>query len=376
MKIFNPILLLTIIGLWGCKSANNSETLKIDLNLARKNKMEVKFSEVVKRVEYIQPETTDQSIVFWSSNCVISDQYMFLVVGQSSASILCFRRNGEFVGQVGRNGKGPNEYISPYDLQLSPDQKFLFWLDMRQKRVFRYSLAESTIKQVSIKGSINLDDLAVGKDRIYICTLPDISLENPCRVIELDYELNRTGGYLPTDHLPDRLFPSPNHLYLYLDHFYLNTLESNEILIYDKDFHLTKKISFSNLMDRQELNNIKFWGDQIIAQFQETTEPKPGTTTIYIMGQNAPQYLTVLFDLNGNCRSADFIDDITGLRRESRLGEQTQSGYLNNHLPIENVQKWILEKDPRADHIEPTLRKMVLDSKPDDNPVIRIYWTQ
>ena len=376
MRIINLVLLLPIISLWGCKSANNTDTLIIDLDLARKNKMEVKFSEVVKRVEYIQPETTVQSFVFWSSNCVISDQYMFLVTGQVSGSILCFLRNGEFVGQVGRKGQGPNEYISPYNLQLSPDQNYLFWLDKQQKRVFRYSLAESTIKQVTLKGTIYLDDLAVSNDHLYICTLPDISQENPCRVIELDYDLNRTGGYLPTEHLPERLIPAPNHLYIYKNQFFLNALESNEILIYDKNFRLLKKIGFSHLLDRQELNNIKFWGNQLIAQFHETSESKPGVPIVIDLGSTSPQNIIVLFDLRGNCWSADFIDDMTGLGREPRLGQQTQSGYLNSHIQIENVQRWILEKDPRADKIEPTLRKMVLDSKPDDNPIIRIYWTQ
>ncbi len=369
-------LIFITLCLWSCQSKNNSDTLVIDLDDARKNKVEVKYSEVVKRVEYIQPETTAQSIVFWSSNCVISDQYMFLVVGQTSASILCFRRNGEFIGQVGRNGKGPNEYISPYDLQLSPDQKHLFWLDMRQKRVFRFSLDESTIKQVTLKGSTYLHDLAVTGDHIYINTLPDISQDNPCRVIELDYDLNQTGGYLPQDHLPERFFPAPNHLYFYKDHFYLNTLESNEILIYDKDFHLSRKISFSHLIDRQELNNIKFWGDEIIAEFRETSEFKPGTTVGYDLGSKAPQYIIALFDLKGNCRSAEFIDDLTIQGREQRLGEQTQSGYLNSHVEIENVQRWILENDPRADKMDPVLQKMILDSKPDDNPIIRIYWTR
>ena len=376
MKIFKFIFILTVIGLANCRPGNQTDTLIINLNDARKNKVEVKFSEVVKRVEYIQPETTDESIVFWSSNCVISDQYMFLVVGQTSASILCFRRNGEFVGQIGRNGKGPNEYISPYELELSPDQKHLFWLDTRQKRVFRYSLKESTLKQVYLKGSIYLHDLAVTADHIYISTLPDISQDNPCRIIELDYDLNRTGGYLPVDHIPERFFPAPNHLYFYKDHFYLNTLESNEILIYDKKFRLNRKISFSHLIDRQELNNIKFWGDEIIAEFRETSEFKPGETSRYDLGWKAPQYIIALFDLDGNCRSAEFIDDITGFHKEQRLGEQTQSGYLNNHMPIENVQRWILEKDPRGDHYVPELKKLVLASKPDDNPIILIYWTR
>lgn len=56
-------LILITIGLWSCQSKNNSDTLVINLDDARKNKVEVKYSEVVKRVEYIQPETSDQSIV-------------------------------------------------------------------------------------------------------------------------------------------------------------------------------------------------------------------------------------------------------------------------------------------------------------------------
>ena len=261
-----------------------------------------------------------------------------------------------------------DEYIKPYGLKTSPDQKYLFWYDTQQNRLFRYDIEKSQIKMalVNIKGKIG--DLSVDQKTVYLSAVViSNNPENP-RIISFDYELNEKERFALPEKIPERFFPPIGLMKVFRNQFYVSSLNSNTIYILNKDFTTAGKIEFKGIPKGYDVVNIWFWGESILARFRDRSGPE-GPTIVR-------KHIFISFDREGNCRTPNLIDDKGGTGRDERLGNQTEEGYFINHLPIENIQEKILDNDPKYDKLNAKLRKMIIDSKLGDNPIIKIYWVK
>jgi hypothetical protein len=82
--------------------------LHLDLNEARKHPKEVKLSDICDSLIYIPLETKKSSLVQFISRAHIDGDDLFF---QDGWKLLHFNINGKFLGQLGKTGRGPGEYI-------------------------------------------------------------------------------------------------------------------------------------------------------------------------------------------------------------------------------------------------------------------------
>lgn len=115
MEYSHYIIMLTLSFLVGCQGAKQNQferVLKIDPTEVD----QPKFEDMVKSIEYIPLETTDQSLIGEIENLVVADGRFF--INSDRKSILCFSDDGKFLFKIGNIGRGPGEFISPFSISV------------------------------------------------------------------------------------------------------------------------------------------------------------------------------------------------------------------------------------------------------------------
>lgn len=113
MKVLQLLFILCLVGCKNVYSPEFKHVLKI-------NPVAIdhpKFEDMVKSLEYIPLETTDQSLVGEVTTLVVADNRFY--INSDRKSILCFSEDGKFLFKIGNKGRGPGEYISPFSISVA-----------------------------------------------------------------------------------------------------------------------------------------------------------------------------------------------------------------------------------------------------------------
>lgn len=116
------LLVLILATSLSCKEKTKKETSSfytIPFADIVKNKMEVKLSEFVTDVKVIQLENTPEAMLGNVENIEFTKDYIFIKFWMHP--ILQFSREGKFIRDVGKKGKGPGEYNAC--MKMSIDEK-------------------------------------------------------------------------------------------------------------------------------------------------------------------------------------------------------------------------------------------------------------
>lgn len=127
--------ILIIILCFSCNSDNKPDTGKIPSNVnnteefihlkiipALTQKKELKLSELVDHIEYVQLESRRECMVAggW---VVVGEKYIVICTGvRFGEVVLLFNRQGKFIRKIGQKGQGPGEYEMPTQIDLSPNE--------------------------------------------------------------------------------------------------------------------------------------------------------------------------------------------------------------------------------------------------------------
>jgi hypothetical protein len=127
MKNLTSIML--IILLCSCNQSKNQTTvdelIKIDL-LSDADMTLSSLSEIASNIEYLPLQTTDSSLISRIDKVVITNYNIY--VNNRGSDILCFDKNGNFVSNLSKTGRGPGEYTFIMDFDISSDSKKLILL--------------------------------------------------------------------------------------------------------------------------------------------------------------------------------------------------------------------------------------------------------
>jgi len=116
------ITLILVQGCSGNQTANESnETIIIDLegNIGKGNIVDL--SSVVSDIEYIPLETSDSSLVGDAREIYFENGRFYLPSRQMSKGCQIFDALGRHILSFNRQGRGPQEYISSYDVSILPN---------------------------------------------------------------------------------------------------------------------------------------------------------------------------------------------------------------------------------------------------------------
>jgi len=99
---------------------------------------EVKFSEVYNsNYKVIKLETTNESLFAIPTKTRLTEQYIF-ILDQTKKKFLIFDKDGNFIRNLNKLGKGPEEYLNIADFTLDETKKIIYIYDDMQKKIISY----------------------------------------------------------------------------------------------------------------------------------------------------------------------------------------------------------------------------------------------
>ena len=141
-------------------SSNSNSVIRIDL-LSEPRVTVTKLSEFAANVEYIPLQTTKNSLLGDFAIKIVSrnDKIYIENGGLGGGEIMCFDMAGKFLFKLQNFGRGPEEYVSLADFDVSSDNKTLTLLSNVDRKLLKYGISETgyTFKSsLTLKGSCPL----------------------------------------------------------------------------------------------------------------------------------------------------------------------------------------------------------------------------
>ena len=152
---FHKIILVSILILMMSCSNNstNHSIQEVDFSKGITNEKQVDLSSVGKSISYIPLETKQGSYIGSLSQIIISTKFI-ATIDKSNKKVLLFSANGEFLKQIGTNGKGPGEFIHASSIAINDrtDEIALSCLELRKLIIF--DIKTNDFKEDNIKLAI------------------------------------------------------------------------------------------------------------------------------------------------------------------------------------------------------------------------------
>jgi hypothetical protein len=215
---------------------NSDSVLEIDL-LSEPESTVTKLSEIAENVEYIPLETTDSTLIGDLVRKIVNtDNRIYLLNSGLESEILCFNTNGKFYFKINRSGRGPEEYLSLTDFDISDDNTILTILSASDSRIKVYGISEAGFafqRSVSLKDQVPLRmGMVPGTDRLFLAIPPWAGGNEPTLSI-----LINTHG--------DTLYLKPN-CYKTDENRTTNTFSTSDVKVYSTGNMVCFKEIFSD----------------------------------------------------------------------------------------------------------------------------------
>ena len=96
---------------------------------------------IIAKIEYVKLKSTEEHPVGGIDNLLITPEHIIVADRHLAKSIFIFDRQGMIQTVICRHGRGPQEYLSIFDVVLTPDQKRIAVLDNYGKKILYFDLA-------------------------------------------------------------------------------------------------------------------------------------------------------------------------------------------------------------------------------------------
>jgi hypothetical protein len=141
-------------------TSNTDTVIEIDL-LSEPGSTVKKLSEIATNVEYIPLQTTESSLIARLVLKIVNvDNRIYIRNSGLGGEILCFDIDGKFHFKLQNVGRGPGEYTSITDFDISSDNKILTILSSIDRKLLVYGISETGF---TFQRSITLRDPAPWK---------------------------------------------------------------------------------------------------------------------------------------------------------------------------------------------------------------------
>ena len=148
--IFSMICLANPVNL-SAQSKSDSKPIEIDITKALKTKKSFKMSQLVKDVEFVFMESTPECYMITMSEFSFGKNYIMAAFSglQSNTThgVHIFDRKGKYLRTLGKEGRGPGEYIPPFKAVMDPSEEFVLIVDANQKKLLTYSIDGEFIQE-------------------------------------------------------------------------------------------------------------------------------------------------------------------------------------------------------------------------------------
>lgn len=171
-KIAIFFIILTIVTSCNRSKKVDKKVIEtIDISEIFKLEAESKYlSEFASDFEYIRPEAKPGSYFSMMGISYIGPEFIILSE-KTTSQLYAFHRNGHFIGELGKRGPGPDEYLTPQEVNVLTDIEEIHVSDFKRNRILRYGF---DLKYI---GEVKLNPVPVTmhiyKNKYYLCAYSD-----------------------------------------------------------------------------------------------------------------------------------------------------------------------------------------------------------
>ncbi|MCD6347782.1 MAG: 6-bladed beta-propeller [Bacteroidales bacterium] len=214
-NLFRSILFMLLLSLIlpGCNSdpKPSGDLIYIDVCEGFKNKRNIKLSELVESVEFVQFENTKDTYFMNARSFSIGQKYI-MISDDGENRIILFDRSGKFIRHIGRRGKGPGEFNNPWQVAMDPSEEFIFIADGMIQKLIKYKTSGEFVDEISTRDLAHgrfMDDIRFVNDHEFVVQLrrPYKEVEGFASLLMYDTDLNLTKKVLtrPSDQVMPRI---------------------------------------------------------------------------------------------------------------------------------------------------------------------------
>jgi len=107
----------------------------------------INLSDLIDSVEFVVLETNENNQISQIDKVIDFRNRFYILDRISGRRVLVFDHKGKFLFQIGRNGKGPGEYIIPYDISIDEAGNNLYLIDVQNRRINIYDALTGSFKE-------------------------------------------------------------------------------------------------------------------------------------------------------------------------------------------------------------------------------------
>jgi len=379
------LLILTAIIICSCGRKSLSPDDVIDLFDSPRSEI-YNLSEIATNVEYIPLQTTENSLIRFINDIKTFGDNIYIL---SSSQVLCFDKEGNYLYNLDKQGRGPEEYTYIYDWDISPENKILIIL-IRNKALFYDVTKEGFVYSKALNFNDQPSNIDLSPDQKHIlCSYGSTNGDEPFRYVLLNldgdtlktisnnYNYIKNTKYTFAAKFENISFNSNNTLHFkYLLSDTVSTLDqSNNILPYIRFDSHGKQISVEALANFSEDTFSKYL---YIGTILETSRylfyRYYNEKTIYLIAldKNTHEKKNISTTIAGN--QPEFInDDITGgvdfepkFCIDNILYSWVNAITLKDHVTSEKFKNSIVKNPEKKEDIQ----KLADSLDEADNPVL------
>ena len=140
------ILLITFSCI---RSANKNSSIEgININVGS-IKQKWYPNDLIKEKEYLKLQTNKECLISGIDKLIIRNNQIY-ILDRISNSVFVFNTKGKYIKKYYHYGKGPGELINLHDFDLSKDGKYIYFMDITQRKICKYSINDELIKNVKL----------------------------------------------------------------------------------------------------------------------------------------------------------------------------------------------------------------------------------
>ena len=127
----NTLTIILVLALFANCNRNNAnkDSFKdyiITINLDSIGSL----SSLIDSTYFVFLESSDENSLLSSASLVKFYNKNIFILDSFTKSINAFSENGNFINKISNIGKGPGEYITPFDFEIKNEQHFLYCADL------------------------------------------------------------------------------------------------------------------------------------------------------------------------------------------------------------------------------------------------------
>ncbi|MDR1897865.1 MAG: 6-bladed beta-propeller [Prevotellaceae bacterium] len=356
---------------FSCKHTVADTEKDIDVAACFGNDRKMDISEISSQINYIQLETSEESLTGEIRQIKIKNGNIFIL--DNTPNILMYDMSGKFIRKIGRRGQGPGEYITILDFLVSDSA--IYTMDRMQLKIIKYDLNGRVLLEKRMMS--HPDKFAVLNDSLIAAqyNYPEFVRNNDCRISIYTGDLNKITDFLVSEYKIDQ--SQVGSIATHTRSFFQNVNDTltfwecrNDVIykiVNEKTIIEKYRLKYENKLLPQDGYTNRISGKNEISKVMESTD------YLFLTGSYNDKFGHVVY-LKNEKTGFNIGNSFANVKGPAVFGVDnlTEDNKLLTVFYAYNFKKHIEKNKIPIEQIDENLQKILITCDFDDNPCVMI----